>query len=484
MPQPRRESRRPELALWERLPACPAIHLQTQRRRDEHESKDPVYGRRPRTGDASCGAARRAPAASVDEEAPAQITILVPPDAEIFFDGQPTVQKGGERPFVSPPLPVGKNLHYTVVARWKNGDKMVEQTRRVDVTGGATVKVDFLTAAPVAADKGKLTAAEALQIGTDAYVYGYPLVTMEMTRRVMTNAEEPKDNHAPMGQFFNARTYPDASFRDVTAPNADTLYSTAWLDVSKEPYVLSLPDEGDRYYLIPMLDAWTNVFQVPGKRTTGDKAQTYAITGPNWKGTLPEGVTEYKSPTSMVWILGRSYCTGTPEDYKAVHEIQDKYKLVPLSAYGKDYTPPKGKVDPTIDMKTAVREQVNKMDAASYFKLMAALMKDNPPAKADAPIVEKMAKIGIVPGQDFDASKLDPAVAKASRRCQGGGRESHGPGSEGRRGRQRLGHHAEDRRVRHGLRPAGVRHRRRPRRQPAAGRGVSNEQSGQRRRAA
>ena len=92
-----------------------------------------------------------------------------------------------------------------------------------------------------------------------------------------------------MGQFANARTYPDASFKDVTAPNADTLYSSAWLDLSKEPYVLSLPDEGDRYYLIPMLDGWTDVFQVPGKRTTGDKAQTYAITGPGWNGNAAAG---------------------------------------------------------------------------------------------------------------------------------------------------------------------------------------------------
>jgi hypothetical protein len=155
------------------------------------------------------------------------------------------------------------------------------------------------------------------------------------------------------------------------------------------------------------------VFQVPGKRTTGTKAQTYAITGPNWKGTLPPGVTEYKSPTGMVWILGRIYCTGTPADYQAVHKIQDQCKLVPLSAYGRPYTPPPGKVDPSIDMKTAVREQVNAMDVGAYFKLLATLMKDNPPATADAPMVAKMAKIGIVPGQDFDMSKLDPAVAKA-----------------------------------------------------------------------
>jgi hypothetical protein len=276
-----------------------------------------------------------------------------------------------------------------------------------------TIVVFALTAIPAMAQQGTpLTEEAALAIGTDAYAYGYPLITMEMTRRVMTNAAEPGDNHAPMGQFHHARTYPNASFRDVTAPNADTLYSTAWLDVSKEPYVLSLPGEGDRYYLMPMLDAWTTVFQVPGKRTTGTQAQSYVITGPNWKGQLPEGLTEYKSPTAMVWILGRTYCTGTPEDYQLVHAIQDKYSLVPLSAYGKPYAPPKGEVDPKIDMKTPIRDQVDKMDAGAYFKLMAALMKDNPPAPEDAPMIAKMAKIGLVPGEDFDISKLDPAVAK------------------------------------------------------------------------
>jgi hypothetical protein len=95
---------------------------------------------------------------------------------------------------------------------------------------------------------------QAAEIGVEAYVYGYPLVTMEITRRVMTNTAEPKGTHAPMGQFVRMRAYPNAKFRDVTAPNADTLYSTAWLDLAKEPYVLSLPDLGDRYFLMPMLD--------------------------------------------------------------------------------------------------------------------------------------------------------------------------------------------------------------------------------------
>lgn len=248
---------------------------------------------------------------------------------------------------------------------------------------------------------------EEFWLATDAYVYGYPLVTMEMTRRIMTNVAAPAGTRAPMGQFARIREYPTAAFRDVTAPNADTLYTIAWADVGKEPWVLSLPDMKGRYYLFPMLDGWTSVFQVPGSRTTGTGAQTYAITGPGWKGTLPAGVKEYKSPTSLVWMLGRIYCTGTPEDYAAVHALQDQCKLVPLSAWGKDYTPPAATVDPKVDMKTAVREQVNALDAVSYFTLLAELMKTNPPTPADAAAVARFARIGLVPGQDFDKSKLD-----------------------------------------------------------------------------
>src|ERR1700689_3202511 len=169
-------------------------------------------------------------------------------------------------------------------------------------------------AAPLSAD-------EASAIATDAYVYGYPLVTVAMTRRVGTNTAAPVGLHAPMGQFASAREYPTAAFKDVTAPNADTLYSSAFLDLSKEPYILSIPDAHGRYYLFPMLDGWTDVFQVPGTRTTGTKGQRYAITGPGWRGTLPDGVTEYKSPTNMVWIIGRIYCSGTAKDYQAVHEM-------------------------------------------------------------------------------------------------------------------------------------------------------------------
>jgi hypothetical protein len=263
-----------------------------------------------------------------------------------------------------------------------------------------------------AAVKGKITAREALEVATDAYVFGYPLVMMDMTRRVMTNVRQPEGMRAPMGQFTRIRTYPTASNHDVSAPNTDTLYTLVWLDVGKEPWVISLPDARNRYCLFPMLDGWTTVFQAPGKRTTGTGPQKYAITGPGWKGKLPSGVKEYPSPTSIVWVLGRIYCTGTTEDYAAVHAMQDECTAVPLSSYGKPYTPPPGQVDPSVDMETPVRQQVNNLDAAAYFNRLALLMKDTPPASADGPILKKMARLGIVPGMSFNIDQLDPAVTQ------------------------------------------------------------------------
>src|ERR1700736_1729721 len=221
-------------------------------------------------------------------------------------------------------------------------------TRRNATIGGISLLASASMSTLIRAEDSFLGIGEGLEdslLASEAYIYGYPLVTMEMTRRVITNVAAPVGTRGPMGQIIKLRQYPDASYRDVTAPNADTLYTTAFFDVGKEPWVLGIPDMKDRYFLMPMLDGWTNVFQVPGKRTTGTGAQTYAITAPGWKGTLPSGVVEYKSPTNLVWILGRIYCTGTPQDYDAVHAAQDQFKLVPLSEYGKSYTPPEAKVD-------------------------------------------------------------------------------------------------------------------------------------------
>jgi len=250
-------------------------------------------------------------------------------------------------------------------------------------------------------------------IAVEAYIYAYPLVTTELTRRRLTNVVAPEGTQSPMGQFAKLRTYPDASYRDVTAPNADTLYTYAYFDVSKEPWVISIPDLKGRFAVFSLFDSWTTVFGNPGKRTTGTAAQTIAITGPGWSGTLPPGVKEYKSATEIALFNGKIYCTGSPEDYGQVHELQDQITAVPLSSYGKPYTPPPGKVDPAFDMKTLVRDQVNGMGGGAYFKFFAELLKTNSPYAEDAPMIAKLRALGIETGKNFDIAKVDPSVAEA-----------------------------------------------------------------------
>ena len=200
-----------------------------------------------------------------------------------------------------------------------------------------TVLVTVRTVQRVAAQQtfaSNLTPQEAKRIAVDAYIYGYPLMTSDVTEKAFINTRSPNPLtlQAPLNQFVNIPKYPPADYKGVTAPNADTLYSAAFMDVSKEPLVLSYPDMKGRYFLFPIYSQWTNVIASPGKRTLGTGPQAIAITGPNWHGRLPSGVREVKSPTNTVFTLGRVYANGTPQDYAAVHAAQKAFRLVPLSA--------------------------------------------------------------------------------------------------------------------------------------------------------
>ena len=180
---------------------------------------------------------------------------------------------------------------------------------------------------------GKLAEDETAERAAEAYVYAYPLVLMDASRQVMTAVAKPTATAAPINQFNVSHGFPDATFTSVVSPNADTLYSFAWLDLAHEPIVLRLPDTGDRYYLIQMLDGWTNVFASPGTRTTGNHEGNYAIVGPRFTGKLPAELKVIKSPTSLVWIIGRTQTNGKG-DYAAVRALKSQYKLIPLSAWG------------------------------------------------------------------------------------------------------------------------------------------------------
>ena len=240
----------------------------------------------------------------------------------------------------------------------------------------------------------------------EVYVYALPLVLMDVARQVQMAK-------GPANTFEHRHASSGATAGEAVHPNPDVLYSEAWLDLAREPIVLSLPDMHGRYYALPMFDGWTNVFQSTGKRTTGTNKGDFAIVGPKWKGELPKDVDEIKAPTEMVWLLGRTETSRAEE--AAVAKLVEQYKLIPLSQWHKPgakaaHTP--AAVRAGIDAKTPPAEQVGKMDAQTFFTRFAQLLPGNPPAKDDARMVETINKLGIVAGQPFDPGKLDAATAK------------------------------------------------------------------------
>jgi hypothetical protein len=251
------------------------------------------------------------------------------------------------------------------------------------------------------------------EIATSSYIYAYPLLIMEMTRRVSTNVADSRQFiKAPMNQFAHVPAFPDATFTDIVRANADTLYSLLWFDVAQEPLLISVPDSGGRYYMLPICDMWTDVFDSPGNRTTGTSAQVLAIAGPRWQGQLPARATLIHSPTAIGWIIGRTQTNGKA-DYDAVHKFQAGLIATPLSQWGKPYQPPTGRINPDWDMRTPPPDQVEKLSPTTYFSLFTELTKLNPPHANDHPILHQMRRIGIEPGKPFAFDRASPEIQRA-----------------------------------------------------------------------
>ncbi len=264
----------------------------------------------------------------------------------------------------------------------------------------------------------ELTEQEAYEIALEAYVYLYPIISMDVSRRMLTNVPAGiREGLGPHNQFHHFRSFPPAEFREVVRPNFDTLYSSAWLDLTAGPMIVSLEDVGDRYFLLPMLDMWTNVFAAPGTRTSGNAAQAWALVPPGWTGAVPEGVEPISAPTPYVWIIGRTKTDG-PADYPAVHRVQDGFRITPLSAWGgtpgpaAPFTP-----NPSVDMVTPPLVQVNTMAAERYFAYGAELMGRNPPQLTDWSTLARLARIGLQPDAPFDLAQASPEIRSAIERA-------------------------------------------------------------------
>jgi hypothetical protein len=255
-----------------------------------------------------------------------------------------------------------------------------------------------------------LTAAR--DVGINAYIYLYPLVTMDVTRQQAVNVEPgTRPGCGPMNVFSHIREFPAAEFKMVVRPNFDTLYSSAWLDLTRGPVVVSAGSDSDgRYYELPMYDMWTDVFAVPGQRTTGTAPGSWAVIPPGWQGGLPGGVGRIDAPTPYVWIIGRTQTNGPP-DYPAVHKIQDAFGLTLLSAWGGQAPQVTAAIDPSVDTVTPPLDQVNGMSAEDFFDYGLGLMELHPPHLTDWSLVAQMRRLGLVPGARF--ADLDPAVRSA-----------------------------------------------------------------------
>ena len=274
----------------------------------------------------------------------------------------------------------------------------MKMTRReflnVSTAAAVVCAATLLPVEKAAAAQQTMAAQELLE---QAYLYAFPLVLMDATRKVSTNAETPNDTRAPINQFIHAKKLADAAFRTVVTPNVDTIYTQAFLDVGAEPMLYGVP-QTDRFFNVQVLDAWTNtaaVLEAPG---------LYAITRSDWQGELPEGVQRINVPTNRVWTIARIVLSGQ-EDLPNVRAIQDKMQLMPLSAYQMDrWTAPAGTYDPAYDFVPV--QHVLALSPQEFFDTANQLMETNPPAAADAPVLRELAALHVGPGEKFDDKVL------------------------------------------------------------------------------
>lgn len=261
----------------------------------------------------------------------------------------------------------------------------------------------------VAADRASAAVSpdQARALSKQAYDYGLPLLEFLRVRHEQTSVRCPDGRgNAPVNSFSNARGFATASDRTVVAPNTDTLYSIAHLDLARGPIVLRHPDMGKRYYSFELLDPYTNVIDIPGAREDGGRAGSFVI---GWKrrggkGGLPAGARLIESKYRRVWVIGRTLATG-PADQRKARKLMRQYRLERLG--GKKRKFPKG-CRPGVPAKYPTPT-----DGPGFISALNRALKKNPPPKRDAPLLSQLVPLGIGPGRSPEAAGLAPDVLAA-----------------------------------------------------------------------
>lgn len=284
-------------------------------------------------------------------------------------------------------------------------------SRRTVLRGAAALMAGLGSAA--CGPSTKAIGLDVKSIATDAYLYGYPLVMFDATRT----------GSSPANQLLRLNP-PDARSRNIVAPQNDTLFAFGWLDLRSEPIVIQAPAvDGDRYWIIQLLDAWTNTVHNPSSvrpQTAAGRTSppfSYAVTGPGWSGTLPNDVTQLAMPTGSVFAAYRLQLNGAA-DLDAARALQGQVKLMPLSAWIADPNTSTASAAPPGQSIPPVK-QVMAMDGHTFFNRMTALMAANPGPPADADALRRFASVGISAGatvDNLDAGVLDSAVQDGQQR--------------------------------------------------------------------
>ncbi|MDZ4858277.1 MAG: DUF1254 domain-containing protein [Candidatus Hydrogenedentes bacterium] len=251
------------------------------------------------------------------------------------------------------------------------------------------------------------------QIAVDAYLYTYPLLVMDMTRRCLTYPL-CVDGVGPANQFNHMRIFPKAGFDTVLHANVDTLYSSAWLDLRQGPVLVSVPDTAGRYYLIQMMDMWSDVFASVSPRTAGAGANRFLVTPPGWTGEIAADVTVFESPTPHVWAIARTLVHGRT-DFENAHIIQDGYAIADFGEWSGKQKP--AILDDPYATTSLPFRAVDKMSAGVFFKYASQLLRVNPPHSSDDVIIDRMTRLGFIAGAELDWNRLHPAFREALERA-------------------------------------------------------------------
>lgn len=252
--------------------------------------------------------------------------------------------------------------------------------------------------------------AEAFYLGTNAIIWGYPAVLFEQLMRGRTSPDiVAKGNpQAAVNQFGLVRDLRGPEFKQIATPNNDTIYAQSFVDVSREPIVLSVPEvAAPRYYTFQLWDPNGDTFGYIGSRTTGREAVHFAFVGPGWQGELPEGVTRIDTPYNGMVIWGRIGVDG-PEDLQNALDIQDALRLTPLSLFGTS----EAQLPPDLafsDARVAFEAPGIPDDLILYAELANSL-RHTPPKAQDAVVAATLPQIGFsADGTVFDPSTLTDA---------------------------------------------------------------------------